>query len=65
MTPVSQGRKPWSRRQWLASAALALGGGRRARAQDVASPRRPYLADMHSHYGMFLPRLFGDRKSVV
>lgn len=21
--------------------------------------RKPYLADMHSHYGMFLPRLFG------
>lgn len=24
-----------------------------------AQGRRPYLADMHSHYGQFLPRLFG------
>ncbi len=36
----------------LAMASLVLP----ARAQAV---RKPYLADMHSHYGMFLPRLFG------
>lgn len=40
---------------------------RRAWAQDGAAPRpapdaaadRIHMADMHSHYGMFLPRLFG------
>jgi membrane dipeptidase len=40
----------------LAAAALA-GTARPARAQ--AAVRKPYVADMHSHYGMFLPRLFG------
>ncbi|MBC5764246.1 dipeptidase [Ramlibacter albus] len=48
---------PISRRQVLAfSAAFAAGG---AFAQQPADVRKPYLADMHSHYGMFLPRLFG------
>jgi membrane dipeptidase len=31
---------------------------RLAHADDAA--RRPYVADMHSHYGMFLPRVFGN-----
>ena len=48
---------PLSRRrftQWgLAAAALQAP---LARAQ---ASRKPYLADMHSHYGMFLPRLYG------
>ena len=39
-----------------AAAALAV-GAQPVRAQAPA--RKPYLADMHSHYGQFLPRLFG------
>jgi len=38
-------------------ASLAAPLCRTAAAQPSA--RRPFLADMHSHYGMFLPRLFG------
>src|SRR5688572_4267335 len=45
-----------SRRRFAAmSAALLAGQALPARAQH----KGPYLADMHSHYGMFLPRLFG------
>lgn len=40
------------------AAALASGPGPVA-AQSPPPARKPYLADMHSHYGMFLPRLFG------
>lgn len=47
-----------NRRQVALLGAAALAG--------LASPagaqtpvRKPYVADMHSHYGMFLPRLFG------
>lgn len=38
-----------------AIAAVAAGASRAAQAQG----KRPYIADMHSHYGMFLPRFFG------
>jgi membrane dipeptidase len=41
--------------QWAAVAVAA--GALPAHAQAPA--RKPYVADMHSHYGMFLPRLFG------
>jgi membrane dipeptidase len=40
-------------------AALAAGLALPARSQAPAPVRKPYIADMHSHYGMFLPRLFG------
>ncbi len=40
--------------QWSLAAVSAQ--AQQARAQ---SARQPYLADMHSHYGMFLPRLYG------
>jgi hypothetical protein len=39
------------------AAALASGAWPSANAQSPV--RKPYIADMHSHYGMFLPRLFG------
>jgi membrane dipeptidase len=38
--------------------ALAAVAAQLARAQTPV--RQPYLADMHSHYGMFLPRVFGN-----
>ena len=38
----------------LFAAALAAGA-----AHAQSETRRPYVADMHSHYGMFLPRLMG------
>jgi len=38
-----------------AGAALLAGSALPSRAQQ----KGPYVADMHSHYGMFLPRLFG------
>lgn len=41
---------------WGAAAALAATG---LPLPAAAQGRRPYLADMHSHYGQFLPRLFG------
>jgi membrane dipeptidase len=47
-------------RRALALRAAALAGAAIvpvARADEAT--RRPYVADMHSHYGMFLPRLFG------
>lgn len=43
------------RREFLAAAAGVACGG--LAAQEAV--RKPYVADMHSHYGMFLPRLFG------
>ncbi|MGE0499240.1 MAG: dipeptidase [Ramlibacter sp.] len=48
------------RREFALWAAAAL-GGRPALAQAPAAPGggKPRLADMHSHYGMFLPRPFG------
>jgi membrane dipeptidase len=42
-----------------AAGALAAGGTAPAWAQAPAAARKPWVADMHSHYGMFLPRLFG------
>ncbi|HSH90967.1 MAG TPA: hypothetical protein VK996_13360, partial [Ramlibacter sp.] len=45
-----------NRRAFTAAAASALAGfGTSARAQH----KGPFIADMHSHYGQFLPRLFG------
>jgi membrane dipeptidase len=44
-----------TRRGFAALAAALVAGG--ARAQPAT--RKPYVADMHSHYGMFLPRPFG------
>lgn len=44
----------WGGAALAASAAPAL-----AQTQAQAPTRKPYVADMHSHYGMFLPRLFG------
>lgn len=45
-----------SRRRFsVAAAAVLAGSALPARAQH----RGPWLADMHSHYGQFLPRLFG------
>ena len=41
---------------WGAGAAgTLLAGG----ARGQAAVRQPYVADMHSHYGMFVPRVFG------
>ncbi|MEJ5988786.1 membrane dipeptidase [Ramlibacter sp. PS3R-8] len=48
---------PMRRRQFGMLAAAALGGT--AVAQGTPAAGRHLLADMHSHYGMFLPRLFG------
>lgn len=45
------------RREFALLAAASLAGP--AAAQAPEPMRRPLLADMHSHYGMFLPRLFG------
>ena len=39
--------------------AAATLAGLHAPASRAQAPAPPYLADMHSHYGMFLPRLFG------
>lgn len=41
----------------LAAAAVAGSGSTLSLAQ--APLRRPFVVDMHSHYGMFLPRIFG------
>jgi membrane dipeptidase len=48
---------PLQRRHFGVLAAGALAGA--VRAQTPGAAARPLLADMHSHYGMFLPRLFG------
>jgi membrane dipeptidase len=48
------------KRRFVLTAGAALAGlALPLRAQSPAQGRTPYLADMHSHYGMFLPRLFG------
>ena len=47
-----------TRRRFALGAAATL-AGLHAPASRAQAPARPYLADMHSHYGMFLPRLFG------
>ncbi|HEX2548043.1 MAG TPA: membrane dipeptidase, partial [Ramlibacter sp.] len=44
-----------SRRGFIASAAALAAGSAAAQ----AATRKPHVADMHSHYGMFLPRLLG------
>ncbi len=46
----------FNRRQFSATAAGTLVS---ARAWAQAPTRKPFVADMHSHYGQFLPRLFG------
>ncbi len=46
-----------SRRQLALAGAAALLSPATVLAQTPV--RQPYIADMHSHYGMFLPRLFG------
>ena len=46
----------FTRRQFGLIGASALGA---AVLPGQAQGRKPYLADMHSHYGQFLPRLFG------
>jgi membrane dipeptidase len=43
------------RRTFILAGAAAAAGSVGAQ----PAPRRPLVADMHSHYGMFLPRLFG------
>jgi len=45
-----------TRRQLGVAAAVALAGGAWP---SHGQPAGPFLADMHSHYGQFLPRLFG------
>ncbi len=48
------------RRGFLAWSAAALSGAALpAAAQEPPPMRTPFVADMHSHYGMFLPSLFG------
>ena len=49
---------PTTRRRFSLAAAAAW-AGLQAPALWAQTPARPYMADMHSHYGMFLPRLFG------
>jgi len=49
---------PITRRRFSLAAAAAW-AGLQAPALRAQTPARPYMADMHSHYGMFLPRLFG------
>jgi membrane dipeptidase len=46
-----------NRRQFTALAAATLAGAAHAQQPPV---RQPYVADMHSHYGMFLPRFSLD-----
>ncbi|MCM2251711.1 MAG: membrane dipeptidase [Ramlibacter sp.] len=48
-----------NRRRFGAWAASALAAGAWHPAGAQAPARKPFIADMHSHYGMFLPRLFG------
>jgi membrane dipeptidase len=47
-----------NRRRFALGAAAAL-AGLQAPCVGAQPTKAPYLADMHSHYGMFLPRLFG------
>jgi len=47
------------RRQFAIWGAAALSGAVALPVAAQAPVRKPYVADMHSHYGMFLPRLFG------
>jgi membrane dipeptidase len=47
-----------TRRGFALATAAALAGLNTPLAFDQTG-KGPYLADMHSHYGMFLPRLFG------
>ena len=47
-------------RRGFGGLALAAAAARLAPAHAQAPVRRPYVADMHSHYGMFLPRVFGN-----
>lgn len=53
--------KKQSRRDFTLSAGTALAGlALPLRALPTPVPRTPFVADMHSHYAMFLPRLFGS-----
>ena len=49
----------WTRRRFAGWGAAAAGTLLADGAQAQAAVRQPYVADMHSHYGMFLPRVFG------
>lgn len=49
-----------NKRQFVLTAGAAMAGlALPLHAQTPTAGPKPYLADMHSHYGMFLPRLFG------
>ena len=48
-----------TRRAWLRGAAAAAAGAALPGWAQQPAARAPYMADMHSHYGMFMPRLFG------
>ncbi|MDB5948035.1 MAG: Membrane dipeptidase [Ramlibacter sp.] len=50
---------PLTRRRFGMLGAAALGAAAMRSSHAQAPLRRPWLADMHSHYGMFVPRLFG------
>jgi membrane dipeptidase len=56
-TPMTDARMNRRRFAALSAGALAAGAWPAANAQTPV--RKPFIADMHSHYGMFLPRLFG------
>jgi membrane dipeptidase len=47
-------------RRGFGGLALAAAAARLGPARAQAPVRQPYVADMHSHYGMFLPRVFGN-----
>ena len=55
---------PITRRRFSLAAAAAW-AGLQAPALRAQTPARPYMADMHSHYGMFLPRLFGFELLII
>jgi hypothetical protein len=48
-----------NRRQFTGALVGAALAGTLSPARAQTAVRQPYLADMHSHYGMWLPRLFG------
>lgn len=48
-----------NRRRFAAWTGAALAAGLLSPAGAQGPLRKPHVADMHSHYGMFLPRLFG------
>lgn len=56
MTMERETHMTLDRRHFTAFAAATLAG---AAYPQPATARKPFVADMHSHYGMFLPRPFG------